>query len=235
MTTTPTRIVILGGGFGGLAVARELERLLDDTANVEITLVNRDNFFLFTPMLHEVAASDLDIATIVNPLRKMVRRTGIFIGSVEHIDVERRSVTVSHASGLHSHELRYDHLVIALGAVTNFYAIPGLAERAITMKSLGDAMQLRDQLIQCLEEADFDCFLLAGRYSLLDQGALAAFLTRELEHQLRHARPCLRERTQEDEVPLDRDEAADAEEARLGPVVRLSLEVCLFASELVTK
>lgn len=157
MSDTPTRIVILGGGFGGLAVAQELERLLDAGANVEITLVNRDNFFLFTPMLHEVAASDLDIATIVNPLRKMVRRTGIFIGSVEHIDVEQRLVTVSHASGLHSHELRYDHLVIALGAVTNFYAIPGLAERAITMKSLGDAMQLRDQLIQCLEEADFEC------------------------------------------------------------------------------
>ena len=157
MTATPTRIVILGGGFGGLAVAQELERLLDGKANVEITLVNRDNFFLFTPMLHEVAASDLDIATIVNPLRKMVRRTSIFVGSVEHIDVENRSVTVSHASGLHSHELRYDHLVIALGAITNFYAIPGLAERAITMKSLGDAMQLRDQLIQCLEEADFEC------------------------------------------------------------------------------
>ena len=157
MSETPTRIVILGGGFGGLAVAQELERLLGDAPNVEITIVNRDNFFLFTPMLHEVAASDLDIATIVNPLRKLVRRTAIFIGSVERIDIEARRVTVSHASGLHSHELRYDHLVIALGAVTNFYAIPGLAERAITMKSLNDAMQLRDQLIQCLEEADFEC------------------------------------------------------------------------------
>lgn len=157
MSEKPTRIVILGGGFGGLAVAQELERRVGDASSVEITLVNRENFFLFTPMLHEVAASDLDLATIVNPLRKMLRRTTVFVGSVEHIDVEARRVTVSHASGLHSHDLPYDHLVLALGAVTNFYGIPGLGERAITMKSLNDAMQLRDQLIECLEEADFEC------------------------------------------------------------------------------
>jgi NADH:ubiquinone reductase (H+-translocating) len=155
--SSPTRIVILGGGFGGLSVARELERLLPRDAGVEVTLVNRENYFLFTPMLHEVAASDLDLATIVNPLRKLVKRTGIFTGTVEHIDLERRSVRVSHAGGLHAHELPYDHLVLALGAVTNFFGIPGLAEQAITMKSLGDAIQLRNQLIEHLEEADFEC------------------------------------------------------------------------------
>jgi NADH dehydrogenase len=156
MTSTPARIVILGGGFGGLAAARELERLTSD-ADVQITLVNRENYFLFTPMLHEVAASDLDLATIVNPLRKLLKRTTVFTGTVDHIDVEAHRVTVSHAGGLHSHELPYDHLVVALGAVTNFYAIPGLAERAISMKSLGDAIALRNQLIECLEEADFEC------------------------------------------------------------------------------
>ena len=155
MSDTPTRIVILGGGFGGLAAAQELERLTD--ANVRITLVNRENYFLFTPMLHEVAASDLDLTTIVNPFRKLLRRTTLFTGTVDRIDVEAHTVTVSHAGGLHSHELRYDHLVIALGAVTNFYAIPGLAERAISMKSLGDAIALRNQLIESLEEADFEC------------------------------------------------------------------------------
>lgn len=153
----PTRVVILGGGFGGLATARELERLLGADANVEVTLVNRENYFLFTPMLHEVAASDLDVATIVNPLRKLVRRTKIFTGTVEHIDVDAKRVRVSHAGGLHTHELPYDHLVIALGAVTNFFGIPGLADRALTMKSLGDATALRNQLIQHLEEADFEC------------------------------------------------------------------------------
>ncbi len=154
---TPVRIVIAGGGFGGLAVARELERALPRDAAVDITLVNRENFFLFTPMLHEVAASDLDLATIVNPLRKLVRRCTVFTGTVEHIDTARRTVRVSHANGGHAHDLEYDHLVLALGSVTNFYGIDGLAQRAITMKSLGDAMQLRNQLIAHLEEADFEC------------------------------------------------------------------------------
>ena len=152
-----TRIVILGGGFGGLSAARELERLLSRGPNVEITLVNRENFFLFTPMLHEVAASDLDLATIVSPIRRMLKRTRLFVGTVEDIDVDAQTVTVSHASGHHRHELEYDHLVVALGAVTNFYGIPGLAERASTMKSLGDAIELRNQLIAQLEEADFEC------------------------------------------------------------------------------
>ena len=152
-----TRIVILGGGFGGLSAARELERLLARDPNVEITLVNRENFFLFTPMLHEVAASDLDLATIVSPLRRMLKRTRLFIGTAENIDVDAQTVTVSHAGGHHRHELEYDHLVVALGAVTNFYGIPGLAERASTMKSLGDAIELRNQLIAQLEEADFEC------------------------------------------------------------------------------
>ncbi|MFN8573004.1 MAG: NAD(P)/FAD-dependent oxidoreductase [Gemmatimonadaceae bacterium] len=157
MSQQPVRVVILGGGFGGLSVARELERRLRASDRVEITLVNRENFFLFTPMLHEVAASDLDLATIVNPLRKLVTRTAIFTGNVDHVDTTARLVHVSHANGGHAHALPYDHLVIALGAVTNFYGIAGLADRAITMKSLGDAIQLRNQLIAHLEEADFEC------------------------------------------------------------------------------
>jgi NADH dehydrogenase len=160
MTPPPIRIVVLGGGFGGLAAARELERRLPamvDGRDVRITLVNRENFFLFTPMLHEVAASDLDLATIVNPLRKLVRRTGIFTGTVDAIDSRRKVVTVSHADGAHAHELPYDHLVVALGSVTNFHGVRGLDARATTMKSLGDAIQLRNQLIQQLEEADFEC------------------------------------------------------------------------------
>jgi NADH:ubiquinone reductase (H+-translocating) len=153
----PVRIVILGGGFGGLATARELERLLPRDTDVRITLVNRENFFLFTPMLHEVAASDLDLTHIVSPLRKLVTRTTLFTGTVESIDTKRRQVSVSHAEGTHSHDLPYDHLVIALGAITNFYDIPGLAERAVTMKSLGDAIGLRNLMIEHLEEADFEC------------------------------------------------------------------------------
>ncbi|MGH7852424.1 MAG: NAD(P)/FAD-dependent oxidoreductase [Candidatus Binatia bacterium] len=153
-----TRILILGGGFGGLYTAIELEKQLGDDPTIEITLVNRENFFLFTPMLHEVAASDLDITTIVNPIRKMLKRTHFFDGEVNSIDLVNKRATVSHGiDQSHEHEVLFDHIVLALGSVTNFFGIPGLEERALTMKSLADAIYLRNRLIEYLEEADFEC------------------------------------------------------------------------------
>ena len=153
-----TKILILGGGFGGLYTALELEKQIGDDTSVEITLVNRENFFLFTPMLHEVAASDLDITTIVNPIRKLLRHTNFFDGEINSIDLNNKRVTVSHGiDASHGHELPYDHLVLALGSITNFYGIAGLEERALTMKSLADAVYLRNQLIEHLEESDFEC------------------------------------------------------------------------------
>ncbi len=152
-----TRIVIVGGGFGGLYTALKLEKTLARDPDIEVTLVNRENFFLFTPMLHEVAASDLDMTHIVNPVRKMLRRVRFFHGDVRSIDLHSRRVTVSHGEDPHVHELEYDHLVIALGSITNFFNLPGLAERALTMKSLGDAIELRNRLIEHLEAGDFEC------------------------------------------------------------------------------
>jgi NADH dehydrogenase len=151
------QIVLLGGGFGCLYAALELEKTLARQPGIEITLVNRENFFLFTPLLHEVAASDLDITHIVNPIRKLLRRLRFFNGIVEAIDLQKKSVIVSHEEGQHRHELFYDHLVIGLGSVTNFFHLPGLEQFALTMKSLGDAILLRNRLIEQLEEADFEC------------------------------------------------------------------------------
>ncbi|MEO8604068.1 MAG: FAD-dependent oxidoreductase [bacterium] len=154
----PTRIVVLGGGFAGIYAVRELERLLGRDQQVEITLVNKDNFFVFTPMLHEVAASDLDLTHIVNPIRKFLRHATFFHGDVLEIDLQNKAVVVSHGVETgHSHRLDYDHLVLALGAVTNFFGTPGLAERAFTMKTLGDAIALRNRIIDSLEEGDFEC------------------------------------------------------------------------------
>ena len=155
--TAATRIVILGGGFGGVYTAIELEKQFSATDPVEVVLISQDNFLLFTPMLHEVAASDLEPTDIVNPLHKLLRRTKIFCGSVDSISLATKKVTVSHGSSYHSHELEYDHLVIALGSVSSFHGLPGLAENALTMKSLGDALSLRNQMIAHLEEADFEC------------------------------------------------------------------------------
>jgi len=152
-----TRIVILGAGFGGVYAALRLEKALARDATLEVTLINRENFFLFTPMLHEVAASDLDMTDIVSPIRTLVRRVKFVQGEVEAIDLEARHVVVSHGGDAHCHEYEYDHVVIALGAITNFYNLPGIEERALTMKSLGDAIALRNRLIECLEEADPEC------------------------------------------------------------------------------
>ncbi len=156
-TKRPVRVLILGGGFGGMYAALEFERILAEDDSLEVTLVNEDNFFLFTPMLHEVAASDLDPTTIVNPVRKLLRRVRFFNGRVEKVDLEGRRVLAAHGGSEHPHEFEYDHLVVALGSTTNFFGIPGLAKRALTMRSLADAITLRNRLIQHLEEADFEC------------------------------------------------------------------------------
>ncbi|HYD47209.1 MAG TPA: NAD(P)/FAD-dependent oxidoreductase [Terriglobales bacterium] len=153
-----TRIVVLGGGFGGMYTVMALERLLGRHPGVEITLVNKDNYFVFTPMLHEVAASDLDLTHIVNPIRKLLRRAAFFHGDVLDIDLANQAVTVSHGVDQdHPHRLAYDHLVIGLGSVSNFFDTPGVQPRCFTMKTLGDAIDLRNRLIDSMEEADFEC------------------------------------------------------------------------------
>jgi len=165
-TNGRTQIVILGGGFGGVYTAMHLEKQLAHEPNVDITLVNRENFFLFTPMLHEVAASDLDITHIVNPIRKLLHRVNFFEGDVEYIDLPNKCVGVSHGYESHTHELPYDHLVLALGSITNFFNLPGLEDHALTMKSLGDAIQVRNRMIANLEEASSECSV-QGRAPLL--------------------------------------------------------------------
>ena len=151
------RVLILGGGFGGISAAIELERALGGRRDVNITLVTRDNYFLFTPMLHEVAASDLEMNTIVNPLRKLLRQVKTFTGNIETINLERRCVAVTHGFDRHVHELPYDHLIIALGSSTNFFGLPGVQDIALTIKTLEDAVELRNRLITYLEEANSEC------------------------------------------------------------------------------
>jgi NADH dehydrogenase len=149
--------LILGGGFAGIYAAKALDRGLARDPEVEITLVNRDNYLLFTPMLHEVAGGELEAHCIVNPIRKMLRRVRFFCGEVHSIDLERKCVRVSHGKLSHPHDLEYDQLVLALGSETNFFDLPGVEERAFTMRTLDDAVRLRDHLIAQLDEADFDC------------------------------------------------------------------------------
>ena len=158
-------IIIVGGGFGGLYCALELERKLRHELQndlVRVTLIARDNFFLFTPMLHEVAAGDLDSAHIVNPLHKLLKRVNFFCGEVESVDLLGKTLHVRHGDALgvraHGHVLTFDQLVLAPGSVASFHDIAGVAENALTMRTLGDAVVLRARLIETLEFADADCF-----------------------------------------------------------------------------
>lgn len=151
------RVVILGGGFAGVYTAIELEKTLARDPNVEITLVNRENFFLFTPMLHEVAAGDLDFTNIVNPIRRLLRRINFIEAKVTSIDIESRTVTLEHGFNSHEHVIKYDQLVLGLGSSTQFFGLPGVEQNAVTMKSLEDAVALRNRLIASLEEADSEC------------------------------------------------------------------------------
>src|SRR5213075_510683 len=160
------RIVILGGGFGGVYAAIHLEKLLARERTVEICLVSRDNFFLFTPMLHEIAASDLEITNIVNPLRKLLHKVEVLVGDVNEIDLPNKRVLISRGYRNELLRVNYDHLVVALGSITNFYNLPGFPELALPMKSLPDAIQLRAQILRHLEEANSECNL-SDRQSLL--------------------------------------------------------------------
>ena len=151
------RVLILGGGFAGIYAALRLEKLLARRAHLDVTLVTRENYFLFTPMLPEVAAGELELSTIINPLRRLLRRVKSFVGMIEAIDLKARHVTVSHAFDGHTHELSYDQLILALGAGTNFFNLPGVEDCCLTIKTLGDAVTIRNQLITHLEEASSEC------------------------------------------------------------------------------
>src|SRR5262250_3194845 len=153
-------IVILGGGFGGMTTAENLERVFGADRSVDFTLVSETNAQLFTPMLAEVAGSSLEPTHISSPLRTSLRRTHVVRGKATQIDLERRRVTV--ALGGHpdnngadsQQELPYDHLILALGAVSNYFGNQNIERLAFDFKSLLDAIRIRNHVIDCFEYAD---------------------------------------------------------------------------------
>jgi NADH:ubiquinone reductase (H+-translocating) len=148
-----TRIVILGGGFGGVYTARHLERLCKRRPEVEIVLVSRDNFLVMTPLLFEVCSGTLDLRHCAFPIRAFLRTTRFVEATVQSIDLDQRVVHLS-AAGENA-ELAYDQLVLALGGVTNQVMIPG-SENAFTFKTLADALLLRNHVIERFERADVE-------------------------------------------------------------------------------
>jgi len=147
------RLLILGGGYAGMTVARFLEKRANKIG-WEVMLINRDNFFLFTPMLGEVATGSIETRHIINPIRQLCRRIRFHEREVLAIDPKRKAVQVRQEATGREEEVAYDKLVVALGSTTNFFNIAGLKENAITMKSLGDAIYVRNHVISNFEQAD---------------------------------------------------------------------------------
>jgi NADH dehydrogenase len=148
------QILILGGGFAGVLAARRLERLCKNRSDVQITLISRENFLLMTPLMFEACTGTLELRHCSVSIRSFLKRTRYIEGIVDSIDVDRRIVHAAWGPGT-KHEVPYDQLVLALGAVTNTRQIPG-SDNAMPFKSLADVIVLRNHVIECLERADVE-------------------------------------------------------------------------------
>jgi NADH dehydrogenase FAD-containing subunit len=152
-STKKTRVVIAGGGFAGLYAAKYLDKTLARNPEIDVTLVSRENFVLFTPMLHEVAAGDLSPADIVNPLRRILHHVNVIQADVRAIDLATRKIRCLAGLGDVELEFEFDHLLLALGSETNFFDMQGVRDWAVTMKNLSDAALLRNRMVALLEDA----------------------------------------------------------------------------------
>jgi NADH dehydrogenase len=149
----PARIVILGGGFAGIAVAQRLEAKLRPGEG-EIVMISRENFSLFTPMLPEVSSGALDVRHVVTPIRSQLRRTRFMLADVRSLDLAASNAEVSYTLSGDSEVVPYDHLVVALGSSTSTFDLPGVAEHVFPLKTLEDAGVLRNRFVWLLEQAE---------------------------------------------------------------------------------
>ena len=145
-------ILILGGGFAGLYAARNIQRLMG--RNVDIEIVNRENYFVFQPLLPEVAGGAISAVNAVSPLRFLTKGISMRKAEIDSIDPTSQTVTVFQGVQRRPTILNYDHLIIALGSGSDLSRTPGLHEHAFTMKTLSDAQSLRAHIIERLEHAD---------------------------------------------------------------------------------
>ena len=149
-------IVILGAGFGGTGVAQELARLLPQNGNGEIILIDSKNYMLFTPMLTEAAGGQLDTRHITSPIRRLSKRIRFVQGEIAGIDIHAKTVKVAKGSDANNsteQTFHADHLVIALGSVSNFHGEESVEKHSFQMKSLNDAGEVCRQVLACLEHA----------------------------------------------------------------------------------
>ena len=147
MEESSKKIVILGSGFAGIYSALSVHKNCEK--NVSITVINRTNYFLFTPMLHEVATGGLGNHQVVESIRKIIFKKSInFLeADIKSVDLTKKEINTSNGV------VPYDMLVVALGATTNFFGTPGAQENTYTLKNLSDAIKIRDRIIDVFEAA----------------------------------------------------------------------------------
>jgi len=193
-------IVILGGGFAGIYTAMYLEKRLGKRTDVEVTLINRENYFVFQPLLPEVISGSIEIQHVINPIRRLCPRTNLLMREVESIDLEAKVVTTSPGFRPTPSRVSYDHLVLALGTIMNFSRLPGLQQHGFPFKNLGDALHLRNHIIHVLEEADNErdpelrrallTFVIAGGgFSGVETAAELNNFVREVARHYKHLDP----------------------------------------------
>jgi len=151
---TKKRILVLGGGFAGVDCTRKLENYFQSNYDIEITLVSDDNFLLFTPMLPQIVAGTITPRHIVMPLRALCKKARIYESVVRDIDPVQQHVTLEGTPEKIGIRIHYDYLVIALGSKTNFFGLNDVERNSFTMKTLADAISVRNRIIDMLEQAE---------------------------------------------------------------------------------
>jgi len=146
------RVIILGGGFGGAYAAQKLIKKL--SPDYELTVIDRNNYLLFYPLLVEAGVGVLEPRHVVVPIRKFMPNGDFRMAEVLAIDTTKQEVRIKTVGGVDEDTLRYDHLIFGLGSITRIPPIPGLKEHGFELKSLGDAILMRDRGIRLLELAN---------------------------------------------------------------------------------
>lgn len=226
--TARRRIVIVGGGFGGLHLVRHLEKRLR-RGEAEVTLIDRSNFSLFTPLLYQVATGELPPHAVAYPLRVPLAKAHFrFLRTeVQSIDVEKKAVRTEDG------EVAYDHVVIALGSVTNDFGIPGVKTNALVVKWLEDGRAVRHRILSTFEDAALIADVARRRellsFAIVGAGPvgveLAASMRDLMEHTLRDIYPDIDVRNEPSITLIDgADRVVPAMDPRLSAIAQRRLE-----------
>jgi len=148
------KIVILGSGFAAVECAKKLENEFGNDPEIELVMIGEDNFLLFTPMLPQVASVMIETRHIVFPIRTICKKTKFYEGRIKNVDPYGKLVTLWGTGDKRSISIHYDFLVVALGSETNFFGMADVEKNAYTMKTLNDAVMLRNRIIDMLEQAE---------------------------------------------------------------------------------